>query len=157
MRGMMGGTIVFALAFAFYLFLAGTIATIELIAAFACAAATTAIATGLATVALRRFRFLPPFKAVWRPIAALLPETVVVGRELVRVALHGADRQVGDFVRQPFVPGGDDPTEHGRRALTVLGVSLAPRTFVIRGERDDVLLLHAFPTRPPSPDANWPA
>ena len=154
---MMGGAIVFAVAFGSYLFLAGTIDTAELVAAFVCASAATTMAAGLAFVAVRRFRFAPPTGAVWRPIAALLPETFIVGRELVRVALNGTDRQQGDFVRQPFEAAGTDPLSHGRRALVVLGISLAPRSFVLRGERDDILLLHALPAKPPSTDTAWPA
>ena len=157
MRRMMTGVLVFTVAFGLYLFFAGTIETVEVVAGLVCASATTILVAGLAIVAIRQFRFAAPSRAIWRPFAALLPETLMVGRELMNVALRGTSRQRGDFVRQPFEPAGDDPLSHGRRAVTVLGISLAPRTFVIRGERGDIMLLHAMPTKPPSSDTTWPA
>lgn len=151
-----GRVILFAAAMSFYLFLAGTFDAVEVTAGLVCALAATVLSGGLDAVASRRFSFAPPVKAIWRPIASLIPEMLTVGRELLLVALQGAKGEHGGFIDQPFEPGGDDPASHGRRALAILGVSLAPRTFVIRGEPDTVLLLHGFPPKPPSSDARWP-
>ncbi len=151
------GVAVFVVLSGLYLFLAGTVDAVEIIAMVVCAAAGTALAVALETVAKRNYAPLPPPKAILRPFAALLPELLVVGRELVAVALHGAAAQRGTFVRQPFEPGADDTRSSGRRALTIIGISLAPRTFAIRGERTDTLLLHGLPPKPASRDTAWPA
>ena len=139
-----------------YLFLAGSVDAVEIAAALVCAGLGTTLAVALEIVAKRNFEPRPPLRAVLRPFAALLPETAVVGRELVSAAVTGTTRQRGDFIRQPFEPGADDARSAGRRALTVIGVSLAPRTFVVRGELSDALLLHGLPPKPISSDRRWP-
>ena len=151
------GIAVFCLLAGLYLFLAGTVDTVELTAMLVCAATGTTLAIALEVVAKRNYLPLPPAKAIVRPILALLPELLVVGRELLAVAVAGATRQRGGFVQQPFEPGGDEPRAAARRAITIIGVSLAPRTFAIRGERTETLLTHGLPPKPPSADTAWPA
>ena len=142
----------------FYLFLAGSGGTVEYIAMVVCCTLGTALAVGLSLVAREHFILRPVPRAVLKPIAAALPEFVTVGRELVAVALHGASRHVGDYVRQPYDFGAATPLDAGRRAVNTIGVSLAPRTFLIRGNRaDGTLLLHGFPPKPASDDRRWPA
>ncbi len=142
----------------FYLFLAGSGGTVEYIAMLFCCTLGTALAVGVSLVAREHFALRPAPRAVLKPIAALLPDFFGVVRELVDVALHGAGRHRGDYVHQPFDFGANSPREAGRRAVTTIGVSLAPRTFVVRGERaDGTLLLHGFPPKPVSPDRQWPA
>ena len=149
--------VVFAGLTGLILFFAGEVSTFEVIAALLCAAAGTSLAIALRRVAKKRFvvSFAP--RILWKPLAALIPEYVAVGRQLLDVAFRGTSRQRGDFTHQPFEFGGDDATSNTRRALTVLGVSLAPRTFVVRGETDASLLLHSLPPKPPSSDTRWPA
>lgn len=142
----------------FYLFLAGSIDTVEVIGMLVCCTLGAALAFGLSVVAQEHFTLRPPPRAILRPLAAALPEFLTVGRELAVVALRGAGRHHGDFVHQPFDFGAETPREAGRRAVTLVGVSLAPRTFVVRGNRaDGSVLLHGFPPKPLSPDVKWPA
>ena len=70
---------------------------------------------------------------------------------------QGGERPRGAFGHQPFEPGGPDAKSRTRRAATIIGVSLAPRTFVVRGEDSKELLLHCLPEKAPSPDQSWPA
>ena len=142
----------------FYLFLAGSLGTVEIVSALVCCTLGTTLAVGLSLVAKTHFTLRPAPRAILRPLASALPEFLTVGRELVGVALRGAGRHHGDYVHQPFDFGADTPSEAGRRAVTLIGVSLAPRTFVVRGNRaDDSILLHGFPAKPVSPDRRWPA
>ncbi len=142
----------------FYLFLAGSADTVELIAMLVCCTLGVMLAVGLSLVAQEHFTLRPAPRAILKPFAALLPDFYAVGRELVAVAIHGGGRHCGDYVRQPFDFGAATPREAGRRAVTTIGVSLAPRTFLVRGNRSDgTLLLHGFPAKPVSPDGRWPA
>ena len=151
------GVIVFALLAGIYLFLAGTVDAVELTAMAICAAAGTTLTVALATVAKRTYVPVPAPKAIALPVLALIPELFTVGRELVAAIVVGPTRQRGGFMRQPFEPGGDEPRAAARRALTVIGISLAPGTFVVRGELSDHLLTHGLPPKAPSPDRTWPA
>ena len=151
------GVGVFGFLAGFYLFLAGSIDAVEITAMVACAGLGTALAVALETVAKRNYLPLPPPKAIAKPLLALLPELLVVGSELVVAIATGPTRQRGAFSQQPFEPGDDAPRSAARRALTVIGVSLAPRTFVVRGELSDHLLTHGLPPKPPSSDHAWPA
>ena len=151
------GVAVFCCLAGLYLFLAGTVDAVEVTAMVVCAAAGTTLAIALEVVAKRNYEPLPPARAVTRPIVALLPELLVVGRELIAVAVTGATHMRGAFVQQPFEPGVDEPRAAARRALTIIGLSLAPRTFAIRGELTDKLLTHGLPPKPPSSDTVWPA
>ena len=145
------------LAFAaFYLLLAGDVSPVELVAGVACASAATSLGIGLSHIAHRRFAGWPSPRAIFRPLAALIPETFVVGRQLVAAIFVFRDQR-GAYVRQPFAPGGDDAVSAGRRAAVVLGISLAPGSFVIRGDRTDTMILHALPEKSPSSDRVWPA
>ena len=142
----------------FYLGLAGSISTVEIVATLVCCTLGTALAIGLSLIAQEHFILRPVPRAVFRPFAAALPEFFTVGRELVAVALRGSGRHHGDYVHQPFDFGAAAPRDAGRRAVTTIGVSLAPRTFLVRGERaDGTLLLHGFPPKPVSEDQRWPA
>ena len=148
---------VFLLLAGLYLFLAGTIDAVEVTAMLVCAAAGTTLAVAVERVAKRNYSPMPLLGAVIRPFMALLPELIVVARTLVAAAIGGATRQRGEFVQQPYDPGGSDPRSAGRRALTVIGLSLAPRAFVVRGDRTDAVLLHELPAKPTSADKAWPA
>lgn len=150
--------LVFAASCGFYLFLAGSTDVVELLAMAVCATLGTALAVGLSIVAKAPIALRPPPRAIFRPFAALLPELLVVGRRLSTVALRGAGRHEGGFVHQPYAFGDASAREAGRRAVTLIGISLAPRSFVVRGEEaDGTVLLHGFPPKPPSPDTRWPA
>lgn len=142
----------------FYLVLAGGVGTVEIIAMLVCCTLGSGVALGLSLVARERIVLRPPPRAILRPLAATLPELFTVGRALFLVALRGASRHDGDYVRQPFVFGDDSPREAGRRALSLIGVSLTPRGFVVRDERGTgTVLLHGFPAKPVSADTRWPS
>lgn len=142
----------------FYLFLAGDTSTVEIVAAVVCASIGTALAFDLTRVAHRHFGLAFSGRGLFRPLAAVVPETFAVGRELLAEGFGTGRGNRGVFMRQPFDPGcDDDPPSATRRALVVLGVSFAPGGFVIRGDRDETMLIHALPAKPPSRDRKWPA
>ena len=84
----------------------------------------------------------------WRP---LLRVPVDVGRLTVAVARQLIDRRAsrGRFVALPFKFGGEDPTDHGRRALAEGLGSFAPNTYVVGVDpKRDLILVHQLvPTR----------
>lgn len=142
----------------FYLLLAGSADTVEIIGMLVCCTLGTALAVGLSLVAHEHFALRPAPRAILRPLAAAIPEFLTVGRELIAVAIHGAGRHRGDYIHQPYDFGAATPRDAGRRAVTTIGVSLAPRTFLVRGDRGaGTLLLHGFPPKPASDDTRWPA
>ena len=157
MRLFLRVTLLFLVLLGTYLFLAGEVSIVEIIAGVVTAGAATGLAVALVVVAKKHFRLSPPATAILHPLAALFPEFYQVGKQLIIVALQGTSGQRGDFVEQPFEPGGDDATSAGRRAATVIGASLAPGGFVVRGDRDEALLLHTWPEKRPSRDRVWPA
>ena len=158
MNRIAGAALTFIVAFGFYLFLAGKLDAVEVTAGLVCATAALVITMGMNHVAERHYAFRPPLRALLNPFAALVPEAVAVGRVLVAVIITGIERQRGDFMTQPFEAGdGHEAATRGRRALSVLGISLAPRTFVVRGEAGGSLLLHGLPAQPVSPNRRWPA
>lgn len=142
----------------FYLFLAGSIGTVEVIAMLVCCTLGAALALGLSLVAREHFIVRPAPRAIFRPLVALVPEFFTLGRELMSIAIHGAGRHQGGYVHQRYAFGAATPREAGRRAITTIGVSLAPRTFLVRANRaDGTLLLHGLPPKPTSSDEQWPA
>ena len=157
LRQIVGGALGWAAYAGLYLFFAGTIDTIEVTFAAVCATIALGLAYATRATARRRFGGILPPRAILRPVASLWPDLLVVGRELVKVSIAGSQRQRGDFVRQPFDSGGDEALSRTRRAAAIIGVSLAPRTFVVRGEDSDELLLHCLPAKAPSADHRWPA
>lgn len=140
-----------------YLVLAGTLDAVEATSAVLAGGVAAALGAVMAYVARRDYALVVPPRAVLSPLRGVLPDFFAVGRQLVAAALHGSTRQRGDFVRQPFEPGGTDRASRTRRAAAIIGVSLAPRSFVIRGEESDELLLHCLPEKAPSADRAWPA
>ena len=147
----------FALA-GLYLLLSGNVSLVEAAAAAVCATCATSLALAVSRFTDRRIELRAPVGAILRPVAALLPEFLTVARELALVAVRGGGRHRGDFQSQPFDAGGDDPRSAARReALTIIGVSMTPRSFVVRGERADALLVHGLPPKSPSSDIAWPA
>ena len=118
--------LLFLVLLGLYLVFAGEVSTVELIAGSLAALAATGLGVALVVVAKRHFRVARPVKAVLSPLPSLLTEFFKVGRELVVVALRGASGQQGSFVHQPFEPGGEDAASAGRRAATILGISVAP-------------------------------
>lgn len=150
------GIAAWVVLFAFYLVFAGEISTVEVCAALFCATVGAALAVAAHRSGRRQFRLRAPPKAIWRPLAALVPDFLSVGGELIKAIRLGGDRPRGDYFYQPFTQGDDGPRSRGRRAIAVLGLSVAPRAFVVR-HGEGALLMHALPTKAPSKDPTWPA
>jgi len=111
--------------FAGWLLLVGTVQRLELIAGL-CAAA-----IGLGVVEVVRaqglFRFRVEWlwlRLIWRPLARVVPEFLLLLLALVR-------RPRGTFRQLDFPVGGERATDAGRRAFAVLAGSLAPNRLVV--------------------------
>ncbi|MFC0410135.1 hypothetical protein [Roseomonas elaeocarpi] len=102
------------------------------------------------------FRFsLPPLHAAVSLLGALGRETATVGLALLRAVIGRPVR--GEVTTQPFEPGGPDARDAARRALVILGLSLAPNGFVLddTGEAEG-LPLHRLAPQPVAADRRWP-
>lgn len=89
---------------------------------------------------------------------ALYPDLVRVGLRLLAALKQRPDGAMGTIATQPFRRGDpEDAVAAGRRALVVLGASLAPNGYVLRAPQDrDVLVMHRLAAASPNPDAAWP-
>jgi len=97
----------------------------------------------------------PPLRTVVSLLGALGRETGTVGLALLR-AVTGAPAG-GQVTPQPFEPGGPDARDAARRALVILGLSLAPNGFVLDDtEAQEALPLHRLVPQPVAPDRRWP-
>ena len=155
MRRLLSGTVVWLVLAGLYLVLAGTADAVEVACATVAASLAAGLGVAMALIDERRFTVSFPAKAVLRPLASLLPDLIAVGRVLLAIGSPRDHR--GCLVHQPFHSGGAEGRSTFRRAVSIIGVSLAPRTFVVRGEDSDELLLHCLPEKAPSPDRVWPA
>lgn len=97
-----------------------------------------------------------PFRVVFAPLGALLPDAWRVGRVLARAVLRRPAGAAGTLSRPPFREGGREAREAGRRGLVTLGLSLAPNGYVVNIEAD-ALILHRLAPAAPSPDREWPS
>ena len=142
----------------FYLLLAGSLGRTELIACACVAAGFAGLATVLHLRQERRLRLPMPSWAVLGRLALAVPlDTARVGLVLLRTLRRRPDGQLTAIAAQPFQPGGGDPEDAARRALVILGSSLAPNGFVVELPGDaDALCLHRLATAAPSRDARWP-
>lgn len=138
-----------------YLLLAGQASATEFVAA--APAVLLAVGTGwaLRTHADRRMQVQAPWRQVLlRLLASVGADSVRVGAALLRAVMRPA-AHVGAVSRQAFPAGGDQPYEAGRRALVVLGASLAPNGFVL-DVAADALSLHRLAPAKPQGDTEWP-
>jgi hypothetical protein len=81
-------------------------------------------------------------RRAWRPVARVPVDlALVVAAIVAQVARPKAER--GRLRALHFDPRGDDPEDHGRRALAEALGSLAPNTYVIGiDDRRRVILVH---------------
>ncbi|MBP0492704.1 hypothetical protein [Roseomonas indoligenes] len=139
-----------------YLLMAGSVQGAEVAAAVIGGGAAAAF-----SMALRRCAPDPfSFGAVrWRAFASLpgtlVRETATVAAVLLR-ALFRAEGERGSVAEQPFEHGPDSPEEAARRAFSVLGLSLAPNSYVLDEPVPGALALHRLSPQPPVPDRRWP-
>ncbi len=155
--------IVFALSLGLYLTLAGQASGTELGAGIPAACLVAAFA-GLQHRGRTRSLCLgaPWHRLLLVPLAALVTDSVRVGRMLLRAIVLSKQAVAGTIDLQPFDPGRERPADAGRRALVTLASSFAPNGFVldippsvILGDVE-VLLMHRLAPSPPEPDAEWP-
>jgi hypothetical protein len=141
-----------------YLMFAGQVSATELLAGIPAAVAAAAYAVLLHRVAERPFRLDAPWpRVLGKPLMALFPDVIRVGRTLLRVLWRRPPGMVGTIVRQPFQAGGADPASAARRGLVTLAASLAPNGYgmdILDGA--DVLVLHRLAPAPLAPDQRWP-
>ncbi len=154
----MGKAVTKALAwltlFALYMLFAGKASRAELSAAALVAVASSAFAVYVYQQGHRPMRLRAPFPYLfWRVGLALARDTVKAGGALFRAALGAPVK--GVIQRQPFDTRDDSPEQVGRRALVILGLSIAPNGFVLE-ETGDSLLLHRLVPAAPEQDPEWP-
>ena len=97
--------------------------------------------------------------ATMRAIAAILPDSVRVGRELGLAIIQHRTTSRGCIAMQPFQTGDEGGQDAARRALTILGISLSPNGFVIDappGNTSPAIAVHQLRQAPPKPDPEWP-
>ncbi len=142
----------------FYLLLAGSLSRTEVIACAVVAVGMAGLATVLHLRQEHRLRLsMPPVRALWRLACSLPLDTANVGLVLLRTLRRRPDGQLTAIAAQPFQPGEDDPEDAARRALVILGSSLAPNGFVVELPRDArALRLHRLASAAPSRDTRWP-
>jgi hypothetical protein len=142
------------MAVAVYILLAGEISATELAAGSSLAGLIVIFLILQRRVVRRRYSPAVPLKAFVRPISALLPDAVRVGKILLASLFHPG--MTGHLLQQPFTEGTTTPEDVSRRAVAVLGISLAPNAFAICQQKD-ALLLHCLHPRQATPDPKWPA
>lgn len=142
-----------------YLLFAGQLSGSEVIAGVPASLAAAVFALLVHRVQPRRFQVRAPWlRVVVRPIAALFPDAARVGTMLLRAMWRRPDGPLGVISQQPFRHGGNQPGDAGRRALTTLGLSLAPNGYVLLVPDDrDMLPVHRLAPAVMGSDPEWPA
>jgi multisubunit Na+/H+ antiporter MnhE subunit len=103
----------------------------------------------------QRFAFRPAWLGVLPRLGwSLVRDTAAVGVALLASIFL---RSEGNLVRQTFAYGDASRESAARRALVILGVSLAPNGYVIRAPAEgEFLLVHRLVPARTSTDARWP-
>ena len=132
--------------FAGYLLLSGDAGASESGLGAGVAVAAAGLAALLRSHAERRLRL--PVRVVGhvaaRSFAAVPGDVLRVGRVLLRAILHRPTGAIGSLVREAL-PGEDGDAKAGARAVTMLGRSLPPDSYVVRRE-GGTQVLHALAT-----------
>ena len=157
---MLLGPVAALIFFGIYILFAGQVSVTEIEAGAPAAVAAAGFTVLLHRVAEpeRAFRLKAPWlRVLGKPLAALFPDAVRVGRALLQALWRRPSSAVGLVVRQPFQEGGGDPASAARRGLVTLGSSLAPNGYVLGiPDEEEALLLHRLAAVPPDPDQRWP-
>jgi hypothetical protein len=148
--------VIWCVAFGSYLLFAGTISFDELITGAVVATLAAAWAYLISDCSRRRFsahreQIIPAL----RTIAGLGPATLRTALILARVAMRGGTP--GRAMRSRLRFGVcDDPAARSRRALAVLGASLAPDRFVVHlDHRRSEAVMHAIARAERQSDPEW--
>ncbi len=141
-----------------YLLFAAPVSTQELIAGVPSAAAITGFALLYRRAEERRMDLRAPwFRVTRRALAAVPPDALRVGGALLRSLWGPRYAQTGLAAQQPFLHGNDTASDATRRALVVLGTSLAPNGYMLMmPEGSETMVLHRLVQVPPRPDREWP-
>lgn len=156
MRGVISIVAIWLALLGFYLLCAGETTAHELAAGLPLAT----LGAGFVLVLRRGEQHQLVLSAPWHrvigaPLTALLPDAWRVGRVLIGAIRQRPAGSVGAICRQPFRHGPETPPEAGRRALVVLGTSVAPNGYVV-DVPGDAILLHRLVEVPPRRDREWP-
>ena len=141
-----------------YLFFAAPVSSSELVAGVPSAAALTAFALLYRRAEERRMNLRAPWlRVIFRSLGSVPGDVLRVGRMLIGSLWHAPERQVGIASHQPFRQGDDTATDAARRAMVVLGTSLAPNGFVLMmPEGSETMVLHRLVLTPPRAEREWP-
>ena len=100
----------------------------------------------------------PWLRVLVRSLAAIPGDVLRVGVALAGTLWQsGRQSQVGVAAHQPFSHGQDTAGAATRRAMVVLGTSLAPNGFVLMmPEGSEAMVLHRLVQTPPRAEREWP-
>ena len=141
-----------------YLLFAGPVSASELIAGVPSAALITGFALLYRRTEERQMDLRAPWlRVILRSLGAVPGDAVRVGGALIGLLWHRRENHIGISTHQPFRHGDRTPTDAARRAIVVLGTSLAPNGYVLMMPRDsETMVLHRLVLTPPRPEREWP-
>lgn len=151
-------TVAWLVLAAFYWLLVGQVSVTEAVAGAIAVTVAVVFAALAEHCAEKRFDLHGPWgRLVAAPLRALVADTAVVTRVLLRAILRRPSGSVGAIYHQGFWVGDDADRDVGRRGLVTLAASLAPNGVVVRVQgQEDALLLHRLVAAPPRADMEWP-
>ena len=134
---------------AIYLVLAGQVSGDEIGLAFACGLIALGWSLTIRHAARLRFRFSPEMLTMTAGALADVPRAIIAVAPALLLPRRGSIR------REPAARGGANGADAGRRAITLLAISLAPDRFALRwAKRGDAVEIHHLsigaPTGKPS-------
>lgn len=141
-----------------YLLFASPVSSSELIAGVPSAAAIAAFALHNRRAEDRRMDLRAPWlRVILHSLAAIPGDVTRVGWVLIESLWHPPARHVGTASHQPFDYGNDTAMDATRRAMVVLGTSLAPNGYVLMmPEGSETMVLHRLVLTPPRAEREWP-
>lgn len=144
--------------FGLYLFFAAPVSSSELIAGAPSAAAITAFA-----LLYRRSEETwmdlraPWLRVILHSLGAIPGDVLRLGGAFLQSFWQEPRSQIGLPTHQPFRQGTDTAANATRRAMVVLGTSLAPNGYVLMmPQGSETLVLHRLVLTPAKPDREWP-
>jgi hypothetical protein len=141
-----------------YLLFAAPVSWSELIAGAPSAALITAFALFYRRAEERRLDLRAPWlRVILRSLGAVPGDSLRVGGALIRSLWQMPQSQIGMPVHQPFRQGDNTAADAARRAMVVLGTSLAPNGYVLMMPRgSETMVLHRLVLTPQKRDREWP-
>jgi hypothetical protein len=141
-----------------YLFFAAPVSSSELVAGVPSAAAITAFALQYRRAADRRMDLRAPWaRFILLSLKAVPGDVLRVGGALLLSLWRAPQREIGSTSHQPFREGDDTGASAIRRAMAVLGTSLAPNGYVLMLLRgSETIVLHRLVRAAPRANREWP-